>query len=43
MAQIVETETLSRLEHNPGGDRNGTKMICYKNAGRSRLTPLQFE
>jgi hypothetical protein len=26
--QIVETETLSRLEHNPGGDRSGTKMIC---------------
>jgi hypothetical protein len=42
VAQIVETETLSRLKHNASRDSSQTEVICCKNAGRSRLTALQF-
>jgi len=41
MPQIMETEPLSRPEHNPGRDSSWTEMICCKNASRSWLTPLQ--
>ena len=36
-----ETETLSRLQHNPCRDSSRTKVICCQNAGRSLLTPLK--
>jgi hypothetical protein len=41
VAKIVKPESLSRLEHNASRDGSGTKMICCKYAGRSRLTPLK--